>query len=356
MACGYVCCVCPTVLLSLPLSIAHALQIMADLTKKGPDRVRGLSRLSASMRMAWIAGTALGGWLSTFGQRTPAFVSVGFYMLDIAFVLAVIPPTLGRPAKAVLGPDSVHPPDAEEVFRDHSDAQADVAGADDDDSPPSDADAAAVAPSAKPTTFRSQLQAVAVAFRDKNVARVLCMTVSFGLVDKALRMSNDMYLQERFSLDAVNLSWMRTYAGIVLLIVQSLVVGRVVRLIGENRALEGAAWAAALACGIESLPIGWMTYAVVVVPIFTTATGVSMVTLSSLYTGVVPPRQRGTMLGALDVLNSAAGVVAPLIGGLALNMLGFAQQPVVAFAMHMALACFLSFICFRTADAPKKTQ
>ena len=55
------------------------------------------------------------------------------------------------------------------------------------------------------------------------------------------------------------------------------------------------------------------------------------------------------MLGALDVLQSAVGVAAPLVGGLVLAETGLGAQPVVALVLYTCLGGFLTFVCFRGA-------
>ena len=149
-------------------------QIMSDLTARGPQRALGISRLSAAVRFAWILGSALGGFTSSCNDALPAYAAVGMYAVDIVFVLALIPATVGQ-GGAGTNPALQTP-----------------------------------AHLRKPKGFRARLAVVSNAVRNPAVARVLAAALSFGFLQVAFRTTNEFYLQERFEFTPSDLAYMRT--------------------------------------------------------------------------------------------------------------------------------------------------
>ena len=136
----------------------------------------------------------------------------------------------------------------------------------------------------------------------------------------------------------------------MVLFAQTVVIGRLVGRIGQTWSLELAAWLGFISAGIEIAPVGYWGYVAAVVPIATLSLGLSQTCLASMYTAAVPAAQRGSMLGALDVLNSAVGVVAPLVGGLLIGRTGLLGQPTVAALLFGALAVVITFRCFPSSS------
>ena len=129
-----------------------------------------------------------------------------------------------------------------------------------------------------------------------------------------------------------------------MLATQLFAVAALVRRVGEVTALHAVVWLSIAASALEATPLSVTMYAAMVVPLQTVAMTVSRTCLGAMYTGAVPPGRRGAMLGALDVLSSVVGVIAPMLGGQVLQRAGAERQPIVAAIMYAALAVMMAAV------------
>ena len=136
------------------------------------------------------------------------------YVVDVALVLVLMPAALPKPGSGSSSPatkrtavrtapaiahTAVQPPEAETVFKEHD--------IDDDDAGLADTPRLT---KKRPRSFTAQLASVVTAFKEPHVRQVLCLTLVFGMVERALRATNDLYLQERFELGIPGMATLRT--------------------------------------------------------------------------------------------------------------------------------------------------
>jgi DHA1 family tetracycline resistance protein-like MFS transporter len=120
-----------------------------------------------------------------------------------------------------------------------------------------------------------------------------------------------LFTEYRFGWDAKQVSWMLALVGLCSAIVQGLLVGRVIRALGERRALL-----LGLACGTLGFMIygfagtGWMFLAALPV---SALWGLAAPSTQALITRQVSPDAQGRVQGALMSLVSLTGIFAPLM-------------------------------------------
>ncbi len=155
-----------------------------------------------------------------------------------------------------------------------------------------------------------------------------------------------LYGQYRFNLTAQNIGYILAYVGLLSVLTQGLVVGRLTDrfpdriLILSTTALMAAsllAWAFA-----PSIVI----LLIVLAPI-ALAAGVLNTVINSALTKAVPRSEFGGILGLSASLESATRVVAPTVGGLLLDYLGTSAPGVMAGVILIWLSTYVFRFIYR---------
>lgn len=81
--------------------LTSASAYVADMTSK-EDRIRGLSRLGASLATGFIFGPAIGGILSSFNHQLPFFAAAALTIIDLIFVYFLLKESLTKSEERVI--------------------------------------------------------------------------------------------------------------------------------------------------------------------------------------------------------------------------------------------------------------
>jgi MFS family permease len=245
-------------------SIAAAQAVIADLTTP-EERAKYMGFLGASIGLGFVFGPALGASLARFGFGTAAFVAAGLAAANLAFAFFRLPETRG-PARRALA------------------------------------------------SSRFGLGPLAAGLRQANVGRLLGAMFLSTLAFVAMEATFALLGEVRFALDARRLGLVFAYVGIVIVIVQGGLVGRLAPRIGER----------ALAT-VGALTMGASLAALPFVPSFGTALavlgglavgqGLTSPMLATLLSRTSGADEQGGLLGLGQSLAAAARAVGPLAAG-----------------------------------------
>jgi multidrug resistance protein len=276
-------------------NIPTAQAFIADSTTP-ENRAKGMGMVGAAFGLGFIFGPALGGFLSQWGYQAPALFAAVLSFLNFVAALALLPESLP----------------AERRTR---------------------------------AKRRTRREAFTHALNRRRLPTVLLV---FFLIISAFACFESMfalYSQARFGFDSVTIGYLFAGVGLVLAVVQGLLVGRVVKRVGEHRlapvaiallsvglalvALAPTIPALAAACGIIAIGMGFQSPSML-----------------SVISQLSDPADQGSALGVSQSLGSLGRIVGPLWGGFVFDRFGHAA-PFISAALVMSIACVLSLVAFR---------
>ena len=146
--------------------------------------------------------------------------------------------------------------------------------------------------------------------------------------------------EAQFHVTADQVSFFMVWIGIIRVIIQTFLISRLLRAMGENRLLV---------TGIASMIISMVTlafsveYLFVFVPLIflSYGTGVSRPILTSGLTNNVTKKETATILGVNNSLHSVAQIITPILGGFMIECLPSQTVPILSAIIFASLILFL---------------
>jgi MFS family permease len=308
-------------------NIGSAQAVVADVTPP-EGRARGMGMIGAAIGMGFVIGPAAGGVLAALGNRLAtlggAFAVVGpslpfWVSMLIAFANALL---VWR-----FLPET-HPRQAE-------------------------ASSAATIPSGR---HGSPFASLSRALQNPAVTRLILVNLIFTLAFTAMEAVFPLFTQNRFGWTAAQNGYIFAYVGIVIVIMQGGMVGRLVRRFGEHR-LQ-VAGLALLAGGLLLLPLnGGLALLVVALGVLSIGEGAVTPTTSALLSFASPAESQGELLGLAQGMGGLGRVIGPLAAGWLFSAAGIGAPFAIAGALTV-LALLLAIPALpegrvpRTAEAP----
>ena len=245
-------------------SIAAAQAYIADVTAP-TERAKYMGLLGASIGLGFVFGPALGSFLARFGFGAAAFAAAGLAAANLVFAFFRLPETRGVEARR----------------RAHA---------------------------------RVDWSNLLDALHHPSIGRLLAATFLSTLAFVAMEATFALLGEARLGLDASRLGFVFAYVGVVMVIVQGGLVGRLAPRFGE-RALATAG-ALVMAASLGALPLApsiWMA----LVPLAGLAVGQGLTTpmLSTLLSRATDADEQGGTLGLGQSLAAAARAVGPIGAG-----------------------------------------
>lgn len=236
---------------------------IADVTPP-EKRAAGFGMIGAAFGLGFIAGPAVGGLLGGLGLRVPFLVAAGITLLNWLYGAFVLPESLAPENRRPFRWASAHP--------------------------------------IKALTALGRWPIV------MGLAWTYFLTMLAGNIYQSLWV---LYTGERYQWDSKMVGWSLTLVGVMAAIVQGGLAGRVLKVIGEKRGVYVGllAMAVAMAC-YGSATQGWMLFGIILIG---SMAGIGSPATQSMISQAVPPDEQGAVQGALNSINSIAGVLAPLI-------------------------------------------
>ncbi|MCB0101242.1 MAG: MFS transporter [Anaerolineales bacterium] len=254
------------------LSVAQA--YISDVTD-AQNRSKGLGMIGAAFGLGFIIGPATGGILSQYGYAIPGFVAAVLSFGNLLLIYLWLPESLTEEKRAEM-------------------------------------------PEKKP--------AVTVAALGKALTRpftgaLLTTRFFFGLAFAIFQTVFTLYALQKFNLQARDTGFILTYVGVLSVIVQGFLIGRLTKRYREDVLIL-------LGGGLMTLSlIGWalapsVFWLLVVLTPTALSGGVLNTLLSSTLTKAVEPQEVGGILGLGSAIESATRIFAPIIGGFLLQSFG----------------------------------
>jgi DHA1 family tetracycline resistance protein-like MFS transporter len=274
------------------ISIAQA--YISDITD-AKNRAKGLGLIGAAFGLGFIFGPATGGALSRWGYGVPAAVAAGLSLFNLLMVAFRLPESLTPEKRALM----IRQPQG-----------------------------------------GFTLKALWRALNRPLVGPLLHTRFFFGLAFSIFQTVFALYVLARFQLSSAQTGFILAYVGVLSVLVQGVMVGRLTRRFEESTLI----YAAVVLMGVSLL--GWA--AAPSVPVLlavlaptAVAGGVLNTVINSALTKVVRPVEIGGTLGLSSALESLTRVIAPALGGALLQTWGPAAPGLFAAILCLPLALFL---------------
>lgn len=277
-------------------NISTAQACVADLTPP-EKRAMGMGLIGAAFGVGFTVGPLIGGELSAWGYAAPIWFAAGLSALNFVLALVMLPET--RPASAT------------PRFRERS---------------------------IRPDTFLRVLRHPVVGLC---VLLTFVLTTAFGMMESTFTL----FAEHQRSLTASQVGRMFGVAGVVMILVQGGLIGRLVKRFGEGTLVP--AGLVLLAIGLALLPLAPPTVPMVAVfCLMAIGQGISNPSLQSLISRGTAEHEQGFVLGTNQSLSALARVVGPTVGGALYAGVG-PSAPFWAGAVVVAASVGLAMLAIR---------
>jgi multidrug resistance protein len=276
-------------------NIGSAQAVVADVTP-AQSRARGMGLIGAAIGLGFVVGPAMGGLLASFGPAVPFWVAMLVALANALLVLRFLPET--RPGGIACAPG--------------------------------------------PFTNRGMGRVLAgwrYVLWNPAVARLVIINLLFTVAFTAMETVFPLFTQHSFGWKAMQNGYIFTYAGIVLVLTQGGVAGRLVKRWGERSLL--IAGLVMLAAGLALL--SWsmnLALLLVAMGVISLSDGAVTPVVSALLSFASPPTRQGETLG---LAQSAAGL-GRILGPLAAGSIFAIRGPGAPFILGSALVVLAALI------------
>jgi MFS transporter, DHA1 family, tetracycline resistance protein len=286
-------------------NIGSAQAVVADVTPP-EQRARGMGVIGAAIGLGFVVGPALGGILSTLGAATPFWVAMGVALLNALLVWRFLPETR-----------KVH------------DAEPKRKGA---------------------LAFAGWRQALSKPL----VARLILINLLFTLAFTAMEAVFALFTQQTFGWNATQNGYVFAYVGVIIVVMQGGLVGRLVERWGERPLLIGGL--ALLSVGLILLPfsasVGMLLAAL---GLLSVGEGAVTPTSSALLSLASPDGRQGETLGLSQGIGSLGRIIGPLAAGWLFLTVG-ASAPFLAGGMLTVAALLIALPAFGQSSRSSESQ
>jgi len=255
-------------------NISTAQAYIADVTSK-EDRAKGMGLIGAAFGLGFVFGPAIGGVLSRWGVGVPFLFAAGLCFANAILLYFTLPETVT--------PD--HP------------ARVSAAGG-------------------------RGLSQLIQSLKDPRLGFVLVIYFLFIVAFSIMTTSFSLYTMFRFGYDALHTGYLFTYVGIIAVIVQGGLIGRLVKRFGELRLVIVGAFLFAIS--LFAIPFvgprtGGLIALLVGGGLFSLGNSLSAPSLTSLASKSVGPGEQGSVLGVTQSVASLARAIGPALAALLIH-------------------------------------
>ncbi len=256
-------------------NISTAQAYIADVTSR-ENRARGMGLFGAAFGLGFVFGPAIGGILSRYGIHVP-FLFAGALTFANAIALYFILPESLKPADRIKHEKGERPNRFKELFESLMDSRFSL------------------------LTFLYFLLVTAFSI----------MTATFAL-----------FTMQRFEYDAEANGYLFAYVGVLAVLLQGFVFGRLAKKFGEAWLSVGGSFT--LAGALFVIPyigpeFGGLTALLITIAFFSLGNSLSSPALSSLASKVASEREQGKAMGVMQSSASLARAIGPALAGVLLN-------------------------------------
>ncbi len=278
---------------NIPVAQAY----IADVTTP-ENRARGMGLVGAAFGLGFVFGPALGGALSRFGPDVPMWVAAALCFSNFVAAWLLLPES--RPSRT----DTVS--------------------------------------QSRLTLFRRSL-------RHPKLALLLSLYFIITAAFSGFEATFALFSERRFGFTAATLGYVFAFIGVILTLVQGVLVGRLVRIVGEAPLVPIAI--ALIACGIGLVPfttsVPWLLGALAILAL---GMGLNSPVLSSMVSRLTDADDQGGVLGLAQSLASLGRVVGPAWGGFLFDRFGM-SFPYMSAAAIMSVAFVVALLSLRAVPS-----
>ena len=275
------------------ISLAQA--YITDVTDE-ENRAKGLGLIGASFGLGFIFGPALGGTLSVGNNYAlPAFVAAGLAALNLIGVLVWLPESLPQEKR-----------------------QRQVAS---------------------PRSAFS-LRQLWEALRLPCVGPLLNVRLWYGLAFTMFETIFSLYAAKRLGLDARATSYVLTYVGVLVVLIQGGGIGQLTKRFADKQLVFGASVLLAVSLLAWGLAPNLVVLLIVLAPL-ALASSVMNVTSNSALTKSVYPEQVGGTLGLSASLGSLTRIISPIVAGFLMQAAGAYAPGILGGLVMLGLSVFI---------------
>ena len=283
------------------ISVAHA--YVADSTSP-EKRASAMGHIGAAAGLGVMLGPAIGGFFSRFGLGAPGFVAAALCLLNALAAIALLPES--RPRRAGSAERTSPTASLGEWFR----------------------------------TMTSYPLSLLLGVYFLGISAFSAITALLAL-----------YFESRFAITAEQMGLIFTLSGGTTVLVRGVLLGVLVRRLGEARTAQlGAAGLLVAAAMVPLIPNPW--WAALLVPLYAFGAGTLFPALATLVSLATDADSQGSTLGGSQVVGGLGRVTAPLWGGWLFQQVGIGSPYLVAAALA-ALALLLARRIPHTRYAPR---
>lgn len=255
-------------------NISTAQAYIADVTTK-ENRAKGMGLIGAAFGLGFIFGPAIGGILSQWGIQVPFFFAAGLCFANATLLYFTLPET---------------------VTKDHPARQSAAGG----------------------RSFAQLLES----FKDPKLGFLLSIYFLFIVAFSIMTTSFSLYTMFRFGYDAIHNGYLFAYVGIIAVVIQGGLIGRLVKRFGELPLVIFGALCFALS--LFAVPFvgpaaGGLAALLVGGGVFSLGNSLATPALTSLASKSVGPAEQGTVLGVTQSVASLARAVGPSLAAVLIN-------------------------------------
>jgi len=255
------------------LSVAQA--YITDVTD-AKSRNRGLGMIGAAFGLGFIIGPAVGGLLSNINYSVPAFVASGLSFVNLLLIAFWLPESLTVEKRGQL--------------------------------------------TQRKSAF--SLSALVEALRHPLTGPLLITRFLYSLAFVILQSIFSLFALKRFNMSVVATGFVLTYVGVVSVITQAWLVGKLSQRFKDTVLIEGGLLLLALGLLLWAFSPSIPILVLSVTPI-ALAGGMLNTVLPSALTKTVEPKEVGGILGLSTSIESSTRVIAPLLGGFMLDRISY---------------------------------
>ncbi|MBN3300881.1 S22AI protein, partial [Amia calva] len=287
----------------LPAVFMHILpgaqMVVTDLTEP-EKRTDALGKLGLCFGIGMITGSSLGGFLSThYGESFAAFVGAGGSLLSTVLVISFIPKHTKKQ------------PGAQE----HVDKKA-KAG----------------------SVFN--LSEIARLMKFPGVAKIFAVKITSGVPQGAFQVMFSIITMNFFQLQAAQTGYLLAYFGVVQMVIQGAVIGRMTSMYSESNLLLLSIGVASIVGVAQALMSNVIEFCFIVIPMMFSLCTFNVIT-DSMLTKSVPSSDTGTMLGLCASVQSLMRTVGPTIGGFLYQNYGVSSFGYIQLVVNTLLLVYL---------------
>lgn len=269
-------------------TIGVAQAYIADSTT-AENRAKGMGIIGAAFGLGFVFGPALGGVLAPYGQGVPAFVAAALALANAGFAFFKLPESLPPESRGQI------------VSRGFS------------------------------------LGRLAASARIPGMAPLMLMYFLSIFAFATMEATFPLLTRDAFGFTEVENGYTFAYIGVLIVIMQGGLVGRLARRYGEQRLVISGGLL--LAVGLASLPFvpSLMVLLLALVPLCA-GSGLTNPSLTALISLAANRSEQGETLGTAQSLASLGRVVGPLWGGFAFSSLGAKPSYLIAAGIMLVMA------------------